>query len=431
MKLPTEGARWFVQVRWVACAIVFGAVGLAWTLGVIEAPWPLFWVGVGMVACNSAFGLYQRYWSSTRGNVDRHIAVQILCDVSALGLLLYFSDLTRNPFLYFFSLPMIIAGTYLRGRTPYYFGAFVTLMIGGAMWLEYQGYIPRYPVRFAGQSPPSLVGDYLIATFLAFASTLWITLYFAKSIRSYVDRAHEELRQKEKMVGIGQLVAGIGHQIANPLDGVQNCLRRIGERVKDDPRLTEYVQLMEEALDRIEKTTKRVQSFARPRGVELQDTPVNAAVEATLQLLGPQHKEGITIQTELGDVPLVRGDAYTLQEVLLNLCLNAIAAMPDGGVLKLRTYALGPRDDFNPGDVAVEVSDNGVGIPRGNLEKIFEPFFTTRADSGGTGLGLGLCRMLISEMDGRIQVCSELNQGTTFTVVLPRAPHAAREAARG
>lgn len=431
MKLPTEGARWFVQVRWVACAIVFGAVCLAWTLDVIADPLPLLCVGLGMAACNSAFGLYQHYWSSTRVNVDHHIAAQILCDVLALGLLLYFSDLTRNPFLFFFSLPMIIAGMYLRGRTPYCFGAFVTLLIGGVMWLEYRGHIPRYPVRFAGESPPPLVGDYLVATFVAFASTLWITLYFAKSIRSYVDRAHEELRQKEKMVGIGQLVAGIGHQIANPLDGVQNCLRRIGERVKDDARLTEYVQLMEEALDRIEKTTKRVQSFARPRGIELQDTSVNAAVEATLQLLGPQHKEGITIVTELGDVPLVRGDAYTLQEVLFNLCLNAIAAMPDGGVLKLRTYALGPQDDFNPGDVAMEVSDSGVGIPRGNLERIFEPFFTTRADSGGTGLGLGLCRMLISEMDGRIQVSSELNQGTTFTVVLPRAQHAAKEAARG
>ncbi len=431
MKLPTEGARWFVQVRWVACAIVFGAVGLAWALRVIPDPQPLLWVGAGMVACNFAFWLFQRQWSSGGENVDRHIAAQILCDVIALGLLLYFSDLTRNPFLFFFSLPMIIAGMYLRGRIPYCFGAFVTLSVGGVMWLEYRGVLPRYPSRFVGESsPPPLAGDYLIATFTAFASTLWITLYFARSIRAYVDRAHEELRQKEKMVGIGQLVAGIGHQIANPLDGVQNCLRRIGERVKDDARLTEYVQLMEEALDRIEKTTKRVQSFARPRGIEVQDTSLNAAVEATLQLLGPQHREGITIQTELGDVPLVRGDAYTLQEVLFNLCMNAIAAMPEGGVLRLRTFTLGPRDEFNPGDVAVEVSDNGVGIPRGNLEKIFEPFFTTRADSGGTGLGLGLCRMMISEMDGRIQVRSELNEGTTFTVVLPRAAHAAKEAGK-
>ena len=292
MKLPTEGARWFVHLRWVACAIVFGTVVVGWALHVISDPLPLLWVGAGMAACNSAFWFYQRRLSSTRENVDRHIALQILCDVSSLALLLYFSDLTRNPFLYFFSLPMIIAGMYLRGRTPYYFGAFVTVLVGGVMWLEYRDYLPRFPVRFAGESPPPLVGGYLIATFVAFASTLWITLYFAKSIRRYVDRAHAELRQKEKMLGIGQLVAGIAHQIANPLDGVQNCLRRIGERVKDDPQLTEYVQLMEEALDRIEKTAKRVQSFARPRGIELQATSVNAAVESTLAVARPAAQRG-------------------------------------------------------------------------------------------------------------------------------------------
>jgi signal transduction histidine kinase len=430
MKLSTEGARWFVHLRWLACAIVFSSVTIGWLLEVIPAPLPLWSVGAGMVFYNLAFWLYQRRLNSLQENVDYQIAMQVFCDVCALALLLYFSDLARNPFLYFFTLPMIIAGMYLRGRTPYYLAAFVTLLVGSIMGLEYQGYLPRFPVRFPGESPPPLVAGYLIATFIAFVSTLWITLYFARSIRAYVDRAHEELRQKEKMVGIGQLVAGIGHQIANPLDGVQNCLRRIGERVRDDARLTEYVQLMEEALDRIEKTTKRVQSFARPRGIELEATSVNAAVEATLQLLGPQHKEGIAIETVLGEVPLVRGDAYTLQEVLFNLCMNAIAAMPGGGELRLRTLTLGPRDDLNPGAVAIEVTDTGVGIPRGNLERIFEPFFTTRADSGGTGLGLGLCRMLISEMDGRIQVQSALNHGTTFTVVLPRADPAAKEAVK-
>jgi signal transduction histidine kinase len=271
-----------------------------------------------------------------------------------------------------------------------------------------------------------LGGLYLLTLYTAFASTLGITLYFATSIRDYVDRAHEQIRQREKMLGIGQLVAGIGHQIANPLDGVQNCLRRIGDHVKDDPRLTDYVQMMEEALDRIEKTAKRVQAFARPRGIELQDTSVNTAVESTLQILGPQSRDGITIETDLSDVPLVRGDPYTLQEVLFNLCMNAIAAMPKGGVLTVRTSILGPRSNDAPGDVAIDVRDTGVGIPRGKRDKIFEPFYTTRADSGGTGLGLGLCRMLISEMGGRIQVQTALNEGTCFTVILHRSAHTNR-----
>jgi signal transduction histidine kinase len=138
-------------------------------------------------------------------------------------------------------------------------------------------------------------------------------------------------------------------------------------------------------------------------------------------MLGPSHGRHIRIQKELGAVAPVQGDPYTLQEVLFNLCTNALNAMPNGGTLTLRTYALGSKDEDQMGSVAIDVSDTGVGIPRVNRERLFEPFFTTRADSGGTGLGLGLCRMLISEMGGRIEVRSALGQGTTFTVVLNRA----------
>ena len=291
------------------------------------------------------------------------------------------------------------------------------------MLLEYLEWIPAYPLQFSGepwtQSPQGL---YLLTVFAAFASTVWFAVYFTTSIRRYVDRAHAEIRQKEKMLGIGQLVAGIAHQIANPLDGVQNCLRIIGDRVKTDSHLTDYVQMMGEALDRIEQTAKRVQAFARPRGIELHSFHVNEAVEGTLHVLGPNPGKNVRLVTELGEVPCVQGDPYTLQEVLFNLCTNALAAMPKGGTLTIRTMALGRHDDDQMGSVAIEVEDTGVGIPRVELEKIFEPFYTTRADQGGTGLGLGLCRMLISEMGGRIDVRSVLGQGTTFTVILKPSP---------
>jgi signal transduction histidine kinase len=307
------------------------------------------------------------------------------------------------------------------------FAGLVSALVGGVMMLEYLGqrawfplHLPRFALHFPSDpaEPLPLDGLALLGEFAAFASALWITVYFTTSIRRYVDRAHAELRQKEKMLGIGQLVAGIAHQIANPLDGVQNCLRRVGERVKDDPHLTEYVRMMAEALERIERTATRVQAFARPRGITLQSTDANAAVEATLEMLGSTQVGSVRISKELGDIPSVQGDPYTLQEVLFNLCTNALAAMPRGGTLTLRTYALGRRDEDQMGSVAIAVSDTGVGIPRVDLEKIFEPFYTTRGDSGGTGLGLGLCRMLISEMGGRIEVRSVLGQGSTFTVVL-------------
>jgi signal transduction histidine kinase len=423
MKLPPEGARWLVSLRWLACAAVFLTTWLTSSkLSIVKDPRPLYLIGLAMIGYNLLFYATQRRISTGGGNVDRNIFLQVLFDLIALTLLLYYAGLPRNPFLFYFVFHMIIAGMYLRGSAPYVIATIATAMIGGVMLLLYLQWIPSYPLHFpsdpADLPPPDRLD--MLGTFVAFASALWVAVYFTTSIRRYVDRAHAEIRQKEKMLGIGQLVAGIAHQIANPLDGVQNCLRRIGERVKDDPHLTEYVQLMAEALDRIERTAKRVQAFARPRGITLQSTDVNQAIEGTLEVLGTSHGRNVRIEKELGAVAPVQGDPYTLQEVLFNLCTNALNAMPSGGTLTLRSYALGRKDEDQMGSVAIDVSDTGVGIPRVNLERIFEPFFTTRTDSGGTGLGLGLCRMLISEMGGRIEVRSALGQGTTFTVVLNR-----------
>ena len=412
-----------VSLRWLACASVFGVILLtSWVLDIIVNPWPLFGIGCAMVVYNVLFRLSHRNWAATESNVERSIFLQIAVDLIALTLLLYFSDITRNPFLFFFVFHMIFASMYLHGWTPYLIALMATTLAGLVMLLEYVGWLPTFGMQFPGDQaahsvqPPD--GLYLLGVFASLASTLFITVYFTTSIHRYVDRAHAELRQKEKMLGIGQLVAGIAHQIANPLDGIQNCLLRIGERVKDDAHLTEYVQLMTEALERIERTAKRVQAFARPRGITLQDTDVNQAVESTLKVLGTGHVGSVRIETELGTISPVRGDPYTLQEVLFNLCTNALVAMPDGGTLTLRTYALGRKDDDQMDSVAIDVRDTGIGIPPTQLEKIFEPFYTTRGESGGTGLGLGLCRMLISEMGGRMKVKSTLRQGTTFTVVL-------------
>jgi signal transduction histidine kinase len=426
MKLPPEGARWLISLRWLACAAVFGITAVTSSLlHVVANPVPLYMIGGAMIGYNLLFKLGQSDPGSEI-NIERNIFKQVAFDLTALTLLLYFSDLPRNPFLFFYVFHMIIASMYLRGRAPYFLAAMAIGMVGLVLLLEYLDWIARFPLRFPSEhgNPPPLDPLYLLGVFAAFGSALVIAVYFTTSIRRYVDRAHAEIRQKEKMLGIGQLVAGIAHQIANPLDGVQNCLKHIGEKMKHDPHLTEYVQMMTEALERIERTAKRVQAFARPRGITLQDTEVNQAVEATLEVLGTSHGKNIEILTDLENVPSVQGDPYTLQEVLFNLCTNALHAMPHGGSLTLRTYALGRKDEDQMGSVAIDVSDTGVGIPRVNLEKIFEPFFTTRASSGGTGLGLGLCRMLISEMGGRIEVRSVLGQGTTFTVILNRGAKA-------
>jgi two-component system sensor histidine kinase RegB len=292
MRLSPASAHWLIWLRWLACAAVLVVVAVSSSLlHIIHFPLPLYLVAAAMVGYNLVFHLGLRHWPGDEAALDRQIFIQIVCDLVALTALLYFSDIARNPFLFYFVFHMVIAAMYLHRGAPYLVAAIATVLAGGVMLLESLAWLPRFPLHFPTEAADQPIdGLARLGVFVAFASTIWMAVYFTLSIHRYIDRAHEEMRQKEKMVGIGQLVSGIAHQIANPLDGLQNCLNIIAGRVKDDPELAEYVEMMGEALTRIERTAKRVQSFARPRGIEPQKTDVNEAVEATLQLLGGSHR---------------------------------------------------------------------------------------------------------------------------------------------
>jgi signal transduction histidine kinase len=418
-------AQWLVKLRWIACGGVVAVVYVSSsTLDLLQNPMPLYLIVVAMLVYNSLFGFLEWRRGPGASGLDHDIFVQIALDQIALTLLLYFSGISHNPFVFYFVFHLIIATLLLRGWTPYILVVLATCLVGGVLCLQHLRWIPVISL-----SLPHLQGvdetaahalDKIqtIGIVTAFASTLWITVFLTSSVQRYMHRVRAAVRQKEKMLGIGQLVAGISHQISNPLDGIQNCLHTISERIQDDAQLTNYVRMMTEALDRIEQTAKRVQAFARPQGLKLQDTDVNEAIETTIAILGEGQVHGVEIVVDGGDVPLVFGDPYTLQEVIFNLCTNALAAMPDGGRLSIRSFRLDPQSFSRNERVAIEVTDTGVGIPEDKLERVFEPFFTTRADSGGTGLGLGLCRMLLSEMDGSIDVRSRVAHGTTFQITL-------------
>jgi len=417
--------QWLVRLRWLAC---IGVVIIVWVSSsvfeILPDPAPLYIITVAMLIYNSFFRFYERLRSRSGGDLERDILLQMILDQISLTSLLYFSGMLYNPFVFYFVFHMIIATLLLHGRAPYFLATLASLLVGVVSLLEYLGWIPAFGLEFPKAAYALSIGPhtmdklYLTGFFIAFSSTLWITVYFTSWVHHYMHRAQAMVRQKEKMLGIGQLVASIAHQISNPLDGVQNCLNTIGRKVKDDEQLSQYVKLMAEALERIERTARRVQSFARPRGLKLQSTDVNKAVNATVQLLNRSDEDGIVIVTKLSKVPLVMGDPYTLQEVIFNLCTNALLAMPNGGSLSIRTFPL-ETEQFNQlKHVAIEVADTGIGIPKALIDKVFEPFFTTRADAGGTGLGLALCRMLISEMGGRIEITSEVGKGTSFQIVL-------------
>ncbi|MCF7976306.1 MAG: hypothetical protein K9N55_20985 [Phycisphaerae bacterium] len=430
LSILSNRVRWLINLRWMAC---FGVIGVVWLtssfLHVVPHPVPLYVVAGITLLYNALFLLYEQYNTCGLLNLNKHIVVQMILDQISLSLLLYFSGVPYNPFFFYFVFHIAIGALLLIGRTPYLLASLASCLAGVVLLLGYLGWAPRsafsldsgsYHATLLGNGPH---GIFLLGFFIALTTTLWITVYFTSSVHSYLCRVQGIIRQREKMLGISQLVAGIAHQISNPLDGIQNCLQTIGRSVKEDAHLTQYVQLMGEALKRIESTTKSVQAFASPHGLTLQDTDVNEAIEAVVQLLDRSVSPDIRLVAEVGRVPHVWGDSHVLQEVIFNLCTNAMVAMPNGGELRLRSFVL-DADTFSHFErVAIEVVDTGCGIPENHIDKIFEPFFTTREDAGGTGLGLALCRMLISEMDGQVEVRSVPNQGSTFRLILNAAGH--------
>lgn len=434
LSILSNRVRWLINLRWVFC---FGVIGVVWLSSsifeVVTHPGPLYVFTGVILLYNALFLLHDRYKGCGRLNLNKHIVVQVILDQISLTLLLYFSGVPYNPFFFYFVFHIAVSSLLLIGWAPYMLASLASVLAGVVLLLGYLGWAPSsafsldpgsYHANVIGEGPH---GVYLLGFFIALTTTLGVTAYFTSSVHNYLCRVQGIIRQKEKMLGISQLVAGIAHQISNPLDGIENCLQTIGRSVKDNAHLTKYVQLMAEALERIERTAKSVQAFAGPHGLTLQDTDANEAIEAVVQLLDQSIGEKIELVTELGKVPLVRGDLHVLQEVIFNLCANALVAMPDGGELSLRS-SVWDADTFSKFDrVAIEVVDTGYGIPESDLDKIFEPFFTTRKDAGGTGLGLALCRMLISEMDGQIEVLSVPKQGTTFRLILNATGHDFRE----
>jgi len=233
-------------------------------------------------------------------------------------------------------------------------------------------------------------------------------------------RARRQAIIADKRAIAGEIAAGLAHEIYNPLDGLKNCIARIQKDPANTAQTEQYLDLMMEGLRRIERVMTQLLDLTRERPYRFTKASLNGILDSTLTLLSMKGRnEGIVVKKAYDpSLPEIEADVPSLQQVFLNLELNALAAMPKGGTLLVRTYADNPSADGKT-YVQVEVADTGKGIPPQNLDKIFKPFFTTKELGNGTGLGLSISRNIVEEHSGEIQVRSELGKGTSFTVRLP------------
>jgi len=228
------------------------------------------------------------------------------------------------------------------------------------------------------------------------------------------ERMEEQLTQTEKLTSLGLLAAGVAHEVNTPLAVISNYIQMLAKQMPgDDPRHAIIEKIVKQTF-RASEIVNNLLNFSRTGAAELADIDVNRVVEETLSLVAhPLKTSHIHVVKQLGEpLPAVRGSANKLQQVFLNLFLNARDAMPAGGMLEVRTAA-------HNGSVEIEVADTGPGIPREHIHRIFDPFFTTKASGRGTGLGLSVSYGIIKEHAGKIDVRSTPGKGTSFHVEFP------------
>lgn len=234
--------------------------------------------------------------------------------------------------------------------------------------------------------------------------------------------ASRAVARAEKLAAVGRLAAGVVHEINNPLATISACAEALEARVAEGAfgdadnleDLREYLGLIRSEAFRCKAITNGLLDFSRARSGERAPVSVASVIASAARLVAHQQRNAhieIRVETEKG-LPPVSADQGQLQQAIIALATNAVDAMPEGGVLRLSAR-------HERGQVIIEVSDTGVGIPPETLPKIFDPFFTTKEVGRGTGLGLAVCYGIVTDHGGRISVESSVGKGTTFTISLP------------
>jgi PAS domain S-box-containing protein len=235
-----------------------------------------------------------------------------------------------------------------------------------------------------------------------------------------------ELIRAEKLTSLGQLAASVAHEVNNPLAGIlvytTLLLKKYRERKLQTGETENQLLKMKKELERTSGIIRNLLDFSRQSDADMRPIEVNKVVEAALLLVKHQISlEHIKLELNLGqDLPLVLAGFDQIQQVLINLLLNAIQAMPEGGQLSVTT-ALAKNiriGESLKNTVRIDITDTGIGIPKENLGKLFTPFFTTKEKGKGVGLGLPVVHGIIERHKGKIEVVSEVNRGTTFTIYL-------------
>jgi len=232
-------------------------------------------------------------------------------------------------------------------------------------------------------------------------------------VYAQLQASFEQLRRADRLTALGELSAGLAHEIRNPLGSIEGAVQILRRPTLSEETKQEFGTMAQEEIGRLKGLLTHFLQFARPAPPRRTPTEIGELLDSVRRLADETARmSGSNIRVEQGEgLPAIMVDPEQIKQMLLDVVLNAIQSMPGGGKVVLRAV---PTDG---NDIAVEVQDEGVGIEEENLQKIFDPFFTTRP--GGTGLGLAIAHQIVAQHGGHIEVKRNRDKGMTFSVALP------------
>jgi signal transduction histidine kinase len=234
--------------------------------------------------------------------------------------------------------------------------------------------------------------------------------------------SQRQLSQSEKLAALGQVTAMMAHQIGTPLNSISGYIQLMLQEGNFSFTDQERLKIIESQLDRLADSVKNLLSFTRQPKPQLRPLDVNEILRELILLSEPWlFSRNVKLFSSLSPgLPRILGDPTHLQTVFLNLITNALDAMPNGGLLVIKTQEVLPQSSSENGKwLKISVTDTGIGITDESKKRIFDPFFTTKKIGEGTGLGLAICEKIIKEHSGRLDVESEVGKGSTFFVFIP------------
>lgn len=413
---------WFSHLRWLAGAVVL--IG-----GLIDRQQDWFpsserfvAIGAGILIYNAVLRLVLMRvpTQKSRGVLAGLALTQILLDLACLTTLTMWTGGVHSPLIGFFVFHMVFASLMLRQGMAYVTAgaAMVFLVVGLTL-------SSQWPTGSGARM--SLIGA-IVTIVLTVTLTNRITRDLrtqrrrlllqnrrVRAISEELQRTQQTMIQHEKMVAMGTMAAGVTHEITNPLAAMDSVLQ-LAERRPDRPIKPETLQTLREQIARINQIIQQMKTFAHPADVQAQVLPLNDVVEMALEMVRfDKRMRRVQVKKDLdphaGAIPML---AQALQQVMVNLIINALDAMVDAPdpILAIKTHR-------REGWCTIEVSDNGHGIESANMDRLFEPFFTTKPVGKGTGLGLSISYSLMQKQGGSISVRSQIGRGATFILRLP------------